>query len=336
VPVLYTPTDQSRPELFHPTGKPTRETNLPPGESLLSVEGSSAKKELSQRGFDSVDRGRFRVDRHGAGTAIAIATAAFARNALPAPVRLQLAGQPDRLWPVSRAERAGTASITRGAVFSGVRTGDQPTVTGLADEDLVRRCQAGDQLAFTEIVERYKDRVCRLVRRMVGSPDDEDITQEVFLRAFQAMPGLRAGATLRTWLFRIAHNLCLTELKRRGRRGAHLSFDEEGEELVHRLLPEDSGREGGRGLEEQLDRREFQSEIRRMVARLPAHYRAVLTLHYLEQTRYEEIAVIMGIPLGTVKTHIHRAKLRLRDLVLAEMDPAHLPEEAPSGDTGEK
>lgn len=268
-----------------------------------------------------------------AGAPISVA-AVYGRGPGGQPVRLQLVRQPDRLWPTlrpGRTGRVGTAGNTQGAVFSGVRTGKQPSVAGLADEDLVRRCQAGDQLAFTEIVERYKDRVYRLVRRMVGSPDDEDITQDVFLRAFQAMPGLRTGATLRTWLFRIAHNLCLTELKRRGQRGPHLSFDEEGEEQVHQLLPEDWGPEGGRRLEEQLDRREFQSEVRRMVAKLPAHYRAVLTLYYLEQIKYEEIAGIMGIPLGTVKTHIHRAKMRLRDLVLAEMDSAHLP-----GGAGEK
>lgn len=237
-----------------------------------------------------------------------------------APVRLQLRPEPYRLWPRSVADNL------QGAVFSSLTTGNQPSVATLADEDLVRRCQAGDQAAFTEIVERYKDRVFRLVRRMVGSPEDEDITQDVFLRAFQAMPGLRVGATLRTWLFRIAHNLCLTELKRRGKRGPHVSIEEEGEESLHRVLPEDGGR-----VEEQIERQEFGAVVRGLVAKLPAHYRAVLTLYYLEEIKYEEIAVITGLPLGTVKTHIHRAKLRLRDLVVAEMDPALLRGDGPPG-----
>ncbi len=192
-------------------------------------------------------------------------------------------------------------------------------LAGLADEDLVRRSQAGDQAAFTEIVRRYKDRVYWLVRRMVESPEDEDITQDVFLRAYEAIPGLRSGATLRTWLFRIAHNLSVTELERRGRRGEHISLQDEGEEKLHRLLPEDTSR-----LEEQIERRDFSGAVQALVAKLPVHYRAVLTLYYVDEAKYEEIAEIMGIPLGTVKTHIRRARLRLRDLVLAEMDPADL------------
>jgi RNA polymerase sigma-70 factor (ECF subfamily) len=191
----------------------------------------------------------------------------------------------------------------------------------LADEGLVSRSQAGDQAAFTEIVRRYKDRVYWLVRRMVGSSEDEDITQEVFLRAYQAIPRLRSGATLKTWLFRIAHNLCVTEIHRRGRRGEHVSLEDEGEERIHHLLPGDTGR-----LEQQIERQELSGAVQRLVAKMPAHYRAVLTLYYVEEAKYEEIAEIMGLPMGTVKTHIHRARLRLRDLVLAEIDPVYLPE----------
>jgi RNA polymerase sigma-70 factor (ECF subfamily) len=155
---------------------------------------------------------------------------------------------------------------------------------------------------------------------MIGSLEDEDLTQEVFLRAYQAMPGLRSGATLRTWLFRIAHNLCITEIKRRGRRGEHISLEEEGEESLYRLLPEDGGR-----VEQEVERQEFRNEVRGLLARLPVAYREVLTLYYVDQITYEEIAEVMSMPLGTVKTHLHRAKLRLRELVLAEMDRSYLP-----------
>ena len=192
-------------------------------------------------------------------------------------------------------------------------------LASLTDEVLVRRCQAGDQEAFAAIVDRYKHGIYWLVRRMVGDPDDEDLTQEVFLRAYKAMPGFRGHSTLRTWLFKIARNLCITELRRRGRRGEHLSLDDEGEEKIHMLLPG-----SGEDLEARIERHDLSETIQNLIAKLPLQYRTVLTLHYLQDMRYEDIADIMDLPLGTVKTHIYRAKLRLRDLVLAESDLADL------------
>lgn len=234
---------------------------------------------------------------------------------LESRVRLQLAVRPDSLRP-----RLPTNS-SQGVVFASVRTQEEPSsgdLAALADDRLVSRSQVGDQAAFTEIVRRYKDRVYWLVRRMVGSPEDEDITQDVFLRAFQAIPRLREGATLRTWLFRIAHNLCVTEIHKRGRRGEQVSLEDEGEEKLHHLLPA-----AATGFEERIERQEFSGAVQRLLAKLPAQYRAVLTLYYVDEAKYEEIAEIMGLPLGTVKTHIHRARMRLRDLVLAEMDPVY-------------
>jgi RNA polymerase sigma-70 factor (ECF subfamily) len=193
--------------------------------------------------------------------------------------------------------------------------GRQQLLSELSDEELVIRCRRHDHEAFAEIVDRYKHKVHWLVRRMVGSAESEDLTQEVFLRAYEAMPGLRDAGTFRTWLYRIAHNLCLNEIKKRGRRGDHLSLEEEGEEKVHWLLPEPRP-----GLEEDIERHDLSRYVRGLVEQLPLPYRTVITLFYIQQARYEEIADIMGIPLGTVKTHLHRARLRLRDLVLA--DPA--------------
>lgn len=192
-------------------------------------------------------------------------------------------------------------------------------LAGFSDDELVERCRQRDHEAFTEIVERYKDRVHWLVRRMVGSPNDEDITQEVFLRVYQAIGGFQGRSSFRTWLYRIARNLCVTELKKRGARGEHISFEEEGEEKIHWLLPASAG-----GLEDEIERRDFSENVQALIGRLPENYRTVLTLFYLQQVRYEEIADIMDIPMGTVKTYIHRARLRLRDLILAEPEIAGL------------
>jgi RNA polymerase sigma-70 factor (ECF subfamily) len=193
------------------------------------------------------------------------------------------------------------------------------SLTDESDEELVRRCHDRDHKAFTVLVDRYKHKVHWLIRRMIGDTEVEDLTQEAFLRAYQALPYFKGRSTFRTWLYKIAHNLCVTELQRRGRRGEHLSLDEEGEERVSWLLHGAS-----EDLEAKIERWDISRNVQALVDRLPGHYRTVLTLFYLQQAKYEEIAEIMAIPLGTVKTYIHRAKLRLRDMLLAQ------PEVAPS------
>ncbi len=214
---------------------------------------------------------------------------------------------------------ASTAALTRDLVKATLgRIANQgQSLKALGDEDLVRLCLEDDHRAFTVLVDRYKHKIHWLVRRMLGSPDVEDVTQEVFLRAYQAMPRFEGRSAFRTWLYKIAHNLCLTEISKRGRRGEHLSLDEEGEEKVHYMMPGNR-----RGLMDEIERRDFSESVWSLVEQLPEHYRTALTLFYVEQARYEEISEIMGIPMGTVKTYIHRAKLRLRDLVLSQSDLA--------------
>jgi RNA polymerase sigma-70 factor (ECF subfamily) len=118
-------------------------------------------------------------------------------------------------------------------------------------------------------------------------------------------------------LYKIARNLCISELRKRGRRAEHVSLDEAGEERVHWLLPE-----SGEDVEQQVLDKELSHTIRDLVDELPEQYRTVLTLFYYSQLRYEEIAEVEGIPLGTVKTHLHRARMRLRDLVLSRTELA--------------
>jgi RNA polymerase sigma-70 factor (ECF subfamily) len=187
------------------------------------------------------------------------------------------------------------------------------SLAGLSDEVLVERCKARDHEAFTELVDRYKHKVHWLVRRMIGAGDAEDLAQEVFLRAYQALPGFRGDSKFGTWLFRIARNLCLSELRKTGRHGEQLALDDESEERIHHLLPQSGG-----GLEEQIERHDLSGHVRKLIDRLPVNYRTALTLFYTNEARYDEIAEIMDIPIGTVKTYIRRARLRLRDLLLEE------------------
>ena len=176
------------------------------------------------------------------------------------------------------------------------------------------------------MVDRYKHKVHWMVKRMVGSAECEDLTQEVFVRAYQALPNFRSESKFSTWIYKIARNLCLSELRKRDRHGEHLSLEGEGEEKVHWLLPESHN-----GLEAQIERQDLSSKVRELINRLPEQYRTVLTLYHVNQVSYEEIAAIMEIPLGTVKSYLHRARMRLRDLVLAESDIAGL-----AGEFGEE
>ncbi|HWN80479.1 MAG TPA: sigma-70 family RNA polymerase sigma factor [Candidatus Udaeobacter sp.] len=191
-----------------------------------------------------------------------------------------------------------------------------PSLAALDDESLAIRCRGTDEEAFAELVDRHKHGVCRFVARLVGTRDSEDIAQEAFLRAYQALPRFRGEATFRTWLYRIARNLCFTELRRRGRQGEWSSLEEEAEETY--ALREESTPE----LAEEIARADLSARVREKMAALPAPYRGVLTLFYLDELRYEEIAMILDVPVGTVKTWIHRARLRLRDVLIEEAECA--------------
>jgi RNA polymerase sigma-70 factor (ECF subfamily) len=182
----------------------------------------------------------------------------------------------------------------------------------LTDEELAGLCGKGNHEAFTILVDRYKHVVHWMVRRFVGGREDEDLTQDIFLRAYRALPGFRSDSTFKTWILKIARNRCLTELRRAGRRGEEISLDVEGEERIQRRSPP-----SGEDLEEMVASRDLSRRVRGLVDQLPLPHRTALTLFYVHRLRYEEIAEIMEIPLGTVKTHIHRARLRLRDLVLS-------------------
>ena len=203
--------------------------------------------------------------------------------------------------------------------------GQRRALAELSDDELVRSGRKHDHEAFAELVNRYKHRVYWLVRRMLGSEEDEDVAQEVFLRVYEALPAFRGDCKFSTWIYKITRNLCLAELKKRGVRGEPLSLEVESDEKIHCLLAASH-----HGPAEDVERLDLSRSVRELMGRLPVQYRTVLTLFYLNQATYEEIAEIMDAPLGTVKTNIHRARLRLRELVLADAGLAGPEHEAAS------
>ena len=177
---------------------------------------------------------------------------------------------------------------------------------------LVDRCRGHDAAAFDEVVGRYKNKLYNYIFRMVGDSDDaEDLTQEVFVRMFTSLDSFRRQASLHTWLFRIAGNLCIDHFRRNKKsRQVAYSLDEP--------YQSDEG-EGGRDLPDAtfephrlLEQQEMGEQIQRALGQLPEKLRAVLILHDMEDLPYEEIAQIVGCPLGTVKSRLFHARQQLR------------------------
>jgi RNA polymerase sigma-70 factor (ECF subfamily) len=178
-------------------------------------------------------------------------------------------------------------------------------LTAAAERALVERCRAGDEQAFQELVERYKDLVFALIARTVQDRTRaEDLAQDVFLRVHRGLPYFRGEARLSTWIYRIVANVCLQD---RARPGAAASIDD--------------GRPGRTpsGTDRQFGDLELRDRLEKAIARLPAHYRLVIAAHYLQELRYEDLAEALDLPLGTVKTQLHRAKQQLRRLLETDL-----------------
>jgi RNA polymerase sigma-70 factor (ECF subfamily) len=175
------------------------------------------------------------------------------------------------------------------------------------DEELVARTLAGDGAAYGELVTRYADFVYTVAARIVGDADATDVAQEAFIRAHAALARFRGDSKFSSWLYRIAVNRSLTHLRRLKRRPEPVDLGPAAEGPVAFLA---SGEPGPDRLV--LDD-EFRRRVRRAVDELPPRYRAAVTLFYLEERDYSEVAGVLGIPVGTLKTHLHRARAMLRD-----------------------
>lgn len=173
-----------------------------------------------------------------------------------------------------------------------------------SDLALVSRTKAGDIEAFSELARRHQRVVYNLAYRfMRDGALAEDMAQEAFLKAYRLLSGFRGDCSFSTWLYRVTCSVCLTELNRRKRRG---EVD---------LTPINAG-EATTDPEEASDMPEL---IRRCVTKLPERYATIVTLYYLDEISYEEIAETMSIPMGTLKTWMHRARHQLRKIVEKEM-----------------
>lgn len=169
------------------------------------------------------------------------------------------------------------------------------------DSELVAMTLGGNPDGFATLVERYDRAVYHLAYRTLHDVEEaRDATQEAFFKAFRSLRTFKTGAKFSTWIFAIAYHACCDRLNRR----KHYTSDE---------MPERA--DAGPGPEQQAIALDDASRLRAAIDALPEKYRTVITLFHLQGRQYEEIASVLGLPMGTVKTHLFRAKEQLRRLL---------------------
>ena len=173
------------------------------------------------------------------------------------------------------------------------------------DLELVRHALAGSQDAHRDLVVRYQRPVLSLIRRMIrSSTQAEDLAQEVFLKAFRALGSFDQRRKFSSWLFKIAHNTAIDQLRRKELSTVTLeSPDRDAPDLVAVLPDKKAEDPAGR-----VERHDLARAIEEAIASLKPLYREVVILRYQEGLAYEEIAEVTDLPLGTVKTHLFRAR----------------------------
>lgn len=184
-----------------------------------------------------------------------------------------------------------------------------------SDAELVRQTLRGETSAYNGLVLRYQRQVYNLAYRMLGNAEDAgDLVQDTFIRAYGALASFRQDASFLTWLYKIASNLCIDQLRSRKAKGA-LSLQvelEEGREPAddsRDIAPEDTAMRGA-----------TQEMVQRAITNLPEKYRLVVVMRHLQDMSVDEIARVLDMPTGTVKTHLFRAREMLRERLCSVLE----------------
>lgn len=175
--------------------------------------------------------------------------------------------------------------------------------------ELVQRAQRGDRAAFGALVEATQQQVYSLAYHFFPQPQEaEDLTQEIYLRAWRALPGFRGDARFSTWLYRIATNVCLNRRRQLGAQPRPADDETLLERMPARLAEPDAI----------VAARERKARLWQAVRSLPDRYRLVLALFYQQQLSYEEVAEALALPLGTIKAQLNRARHALAGILRKE------------------
>lgn len=180
----------------------------------------------------------------------------------------------------------------------------------MEEETLLQLAKCGDQAAFGQLVERYEKQVYRQALGLLGHPEDAaDVTQEVFFKAWRGLPAFQGDSSLSTWLYRLTGNAAIDFLRKEKKRRGDLSLDDEDRCWDSQLT--DSTAAPDRALEQ----KELRRAITKGLSRLSEEHRQVLVLRELNGASYEEIGQVLGLPAGTVKSRVARARLALAKLL---------------------
>jgi RNA polymerase sigma-70 factor (ECF subfamily) len=179
------------------------------------------------------------------------------------------------------------------------------------DHRLIADCLQGQTAAFGELVRRYQDRLYNTIYRLVDSPEDaQDVVQDAFLNAYQSLDSFKGDAQFFTWLYRIAVNTAIS-LKRKHR--VVLSINTGPDQAGNTTEPADDSEFSQPG--HALEKEEQERRIQKALNQLSPEHRTVLILKDMEDQKYETIAEILEVPIGTIRSRLHRARIELRLLL---------------------
>ncbi|MGN0134200.1 MAG: sigma-70 family RNA polymerase sigma factor [Anaerotignum sp.] len=196
----------------------------------------------------------------------------------------------------------------------GAAYGGEPSMTDHREKELIAKAKQGDMLAFEELILRHEKIVYNVALRMMNhSEDAKDISQEVFLKAYKNMKNFDERSMFSTWLYRITTNTCIDEMrKRKGKQSYSLEEELENEEgSMQRQIADE-----GETPEESLLREERKSELLQALDTLSEEHKAAVILRDIRGLSYEEVAEIVDLPMGTVKSRISRARNQLKNEIL--------------------
>jgi len=170
------------------------------------------------------------------------------------------------------------------------------------DAQLIAQTLAGQAAAFGQLVQKYQDRLQNTLVHVVGNSEDaKDVVQEAFVQAFLKLESFQGASAFYTWLYRIAFNVAATHRRRRGamRAAEQVAFG--------------GGQRPSDCPSDRLDREERCRQVRQAISHLPEEHRVVLILREMDGCCYEAIAEILDLPIGTVRSRLHRARMQLRE-----------------------
>ena len=182
-----------------------------------------------------------------------------------------------------------------------------------SDNQILDIVRSGNSRAYAVLVDRHKDRAMTLAVRLLGTKEEaEEMVQDAFLKAYKSLDQFRGDAKFSTWLYRILYNLCMTRVTRRKGKMDH--FDAEDDIARAATVGDDEV-----SIQERMEHEELRDLVTSEIENLPGKLKTVIILFYVQEMSYEEMSTVMNMPLGSVKTYLHRGRNLLRQRLLGQL-----------------